>query len=238
MLYLAWDVDGTLLLTNGAGSRALQDAIHEYLRVQGPYEFKESLAGRTDAGIIKEIITGLRGRCTSGWAAGLLLTYEMRLKYHLRKHEGRLLRNVERTLAYFQERHPEIGLTLLTGNTTEGARDKVREYGIDSYFDFRHGGYGDLAEDRDDVARILFTRLYNDGLVRDASEIIVFGDTPRDVRCARAIGARCVIVLDGSEFPRDMFTGEQEPWKLLDSLPDDPEDLYRLLLEESHDETN
>ncbi|XOQ53467.1 MAG: HAD family hydrolase [Succiniclasticum sp.] len=237
MLYFAWDVDGTLLLTNRAGSRALQDAIRDYLRVKEPYEFKESLAGRTDSGIIKEIVTNVRGRCTSGWAAGLMLTYEMRQKYYLRKHEGYLMTNVERTLSYFKEHHPEIGMTLLTGNTTEGAHDKVKEYGIDEYFDFRHGGYGDLAENRDDVARILYTRLYNDGLIRDTSEIIIFGDTPRDVHCANAIGARCIIVLDGSEYPRDAFTGENKPWQLLDKLPDNPEELYRLVTEKEHHET-
>ena len=231
MLYLAWDIDGTLLLTNRAGYAALTDAIRDYLRLREPYQFKGTLAGRTDSGIIKEIITDVRGRCTSGWAAGLMLTYEMRLKQRLREHKGHLMANVEPTLRHCKEHHPEIGLTLMTGNTTEGARDKVTEYGIAPYFDFRHGGYGDLAEDRGDVARILYTRLYNDGLIQSPDEIILIGDTPRDVQCAAAIGSRCIIVLDGSDFRREDFTGATAPWRLLDKLPDDPESFCRLVTE-------
>ena len=72
MLYLAWDIDGTLLLTNRAGYDALQEATQEYFHLKEPYQFKHSLAGCTDSAIIKEIVTEIKGRCTSGWAAGLM----------------------------------------------------------------------------------------------------------------------------------------------------------------------
>ena len=54
MLYLAWDIDGTLLLTNRAGYDALQEATCDYFFRKEPYEFKHTLAGCTDSSIIKE----------------------------------------------------------------------------------------------------------------------------------------------------------------------------------------
>ena len=204
MLYLAWDIDGTLLLTNRAGYDALQEAICDYFFRKEPYEFKHTLAGCTDSSIIKEIVTDIKGHCTSGWAASLMLKYEMYLKSN-------------------SENAPEITNLLLTGNTANGARDKVAEYGIARYFDFRHSSYGDLAEERDEVAKILYTRLLADGLVKagETDSILIIGDTPNDTRCAAAIGARCVIVLAGSEFKKEDFN-DCPPWKMWDKLPDDP----------------
>ena len=80
MLYLAWDIDGTLLLTNRAGYDALQEAICDYFFRKEPYEFKHTLAGCTDSSIIKEIVTDIKGHCTSGWAASLMLKYESQRK--------------------------------------------------------------------------------------------------------------------------------------------------------------
>lgn len=232
MLYLAWDIDGTLLLTNRAGYDALQDAIREYFHTKEPYEFRGTLAGRTDSAIIKEIVTDIKGRCTSGWAAGLMLTYEMRMKETLKTHKGRLMPNVEKTLAYIQTHEPEVTNVLMTGNTTGGARDKVTHYGITRYFDYAHSSYGDLAENRADVARILYTRLMVDGSVKSPEQIIFIGDTPNDVNAASAIGCRCVVVLAGSEFKSEDFTAAS-PWKMLDRLPDDPAEFIRLLKQET-----
>ena len=92
MLYLAWDIDGTLLLTNRAGYDALQEATCDYFYRKEPYVFKHTLAGCTDSSIIKEIVTDIKGHCTSGWAASLSLKYEMYLKQHLKLHKG--IRNV------------------------------------------------------------------------------------------------------------------------------------------------
>ena len=134
----------------------------EYFHLKEPYQFKHSLAGCTDSAIIKEIVTEIKGRCTSGWAAGLMLTYEMKMKRTLKTHKGYLMPNVAKTLEYIKENVPDITNLLMTGNTTGGARDKVTHYGIVSHFDFRHSSYGDLAEERDEVARILYYRLQVD----------------------------------------------------------------------------
>ena len=108
MLYLAWDIDGTLLLTNRAGYDALQEATCDYFYRKEPYVFKHTLAGCTDSSIIKEIVTDIKGHCTSGWAASLSLKYEMYLKQHLKLHKGRLMPNVEKTLQYLKENAPDV----------------------------------------------------------------------------------------------------------------------------------
>ncbi len=231
MRHLCWDIDGTLLLTNKAGYHALEQAIKDYLHVDG-YKFKYSLAGRTDASIIKDIVTDVRGRCTSGTAAGLMLTYVMNQKKNLKAHEGRLMPNVAETLAYLEENHgDEFRNCLVTGNATEGARDKLIEYGIARYFDFSHSAYGDLAEDRAELARIVFQRLYAAGLAQKPEDLIFIGDTPNDVTCADAIGARCLIILAGSEYGPEDFA-ENRPWKIIEQLPKNPAEFVAMIQDE------
>ena len=230
MLYLAWDIDGTLLLTNRAGYDALQEAICDYFYRKEPYVFKHTLAGCTDSSIIKEIVTDIKGHCTSGWAATLLLKYEMYLKQNLKQHKGRLMPNVEKTLQYISGNVPEITNLLLTGNTANAAREKLTEYGIPQYFDFRHSAFGDLSEDLNELSKILYTRLLVDGLVKDPSQIIMIGDTPSDAKCAAAIGARCIIVLTGSEFKPADFA-DCQPWKIWEQLPDDPAEFVKEISE-------
>ena len=103
MKYLMWDVDGTLILTGGAGKDAMINVIKDYYFLDA-FDFTRSLAGRTDSDIIKAVVTRLRGRCSSAEAAGLLIRYHMELPKQLPLHKGRVLKNVEKTLAYFA--HP------------------------------------------------------------------------------------------------------------------------------------
>ena len=96
MKYLMWDVDGTLILTGGAGKDAMINVIKDYYFLDA-FDFTRSLAGRTDSDIIKAVVTRLRGRCSSAEAAGLLIRYHMELPKQLPLHKGRILKNVEKT---------------------------------------------------------------------------------------------------------------------------------------------
>ena len=78
MKYLMWDVDGTLILSGGAGKDAMIKVIKDYYFLDA-FDFNKSLAGRTDSDIIKSVVTRLRGRCNSAEAAGLLIRYHMKL---------------------------------------------------------------------------------------------------------------------------------------------------------------
>jgi phosphoglycolate phosphatase-like HAD superfamily hydrolase len=108
---------------------------------------------------------------------------------------GRILPGIAALLSHLSEQ-PEVQLGLLTGNFREGAALKLRHFAIEHHFHF--GGFGDEHHDRDDVAREALADA-NRHLRRkvDPGRVWVLGDTPADVRCARAIGANVVAVATG-----------------------------------------
>lgn len=230
MNYLMWDVDGTLLLTGGAGKDAMINVIKDYYFLDA-FDFTSSLAGRTDSEIIKAVVTRLRGRCSSAEAAGLLIRYQMELPKQLPLHKGRVLKNVEKTLAYFAQPESKYINCLLTGNIRSGAQEKLAYYNLDKYFSFDNSVFGEASENREDLAKIAFARFYlNHNQSFTPDRMIFIGDTPNDVNCAHAIGARCLVVLDGSGYKSEDFTACQ-PWRIIDCLPDDPRDLEKLFNE-------
>lgn len=227
MKHLMWDVDGTLILTGGAGQAAMIQVIKDYYFLDA-FAFQQSLAGRTDSDIIKGAVTFIRGRCRLAEAASLLIRYHMALPKFLPQFQGRIMKNVEQTLQYFQRPESKYENCLLTGNTRTGAKLKLAHYKLDQYFNFDHSAFGELAEDRRELARIALQRFYIADPKVTAEDLIFIGDTINDVVCANAIGARCLIVLDGSSKKREDFV-DCQPWKIIDALPDNPQELEQLL---------
>jgi phosphoglycolate phosphatase-like HAD superfamily hydrolase len=86
---------------------------------------------------------------------------------------------------------------LLTGNVREGARIKLQHYNLWEMFAF--GAFADDEEDRDRIAAVARQR-GGERLGRPlrGEEILVVGDTPLDIRCARAIEARALAVATGT----------------------------------------
>lgn len=230
MKHLMWDIDGTLLLTNLAGYDALCRAVENYYFLD-VFDIGQNLAGRTDSDIIKNIIIKIRGRFIPAEAASILIRYDIELGKQLPTHSGRIMKNVEKTLEHFQKPGSKYENCLCTGNIKNGAKQKLAHYKLDKYFNFNHSVFGELAEERTMLAKYALHRLYLEDRSTLPTDFIFIGDTPNDVRCADAIGARCVIVLDGSASKREDFT-EVKPWKILDALPDNPEEFERMLDEE------
>ena len=113
-----------------------------------------------------------------------------------------------------------------------GARYKVEGYGLFEFFDYALSVYGDLSEQRSELAKILYTRLLADRCVSSPDDVIFVGDTVNDVACANAIGARCIVVLSGSESSRaDFEAAPVQAWRILDKLPDDPAEFVKLIQE-------
>lgn len=222
-----WDVDGTLLLTGGAGQDALIDVIKDYYHIDA-FAFANSLAGRTDAEIVKGAVKQIRGCYVCMECANILMRYEMALSRYLPTHEGRIMKNVVATLKYLQQQPESFHNCLLTGNTDRGAMQKLRYYDLAQYFDFNDSCFGNLAEERADLARLLWQRLCYKYPEVKIEDIIFIGDTENDALCAQAIGAKCLIVLEGSSRKREDFVS-CSPWKVIDALPDNPEDFVRLL---------
>lgn len=189
-----FDIDGTLLSTGGAGQLAMERAL---AKVFGLSEIRGEIlaAGRTDRAITTDLFRG-HGLADDprAWSE-FVAEYFAQLRRTLVELQGQVLPGVMTLLETLSTRE-DVALGLLTGNFREGANLKLRHYQIDHHFAF--GGYGDDHHDRDDVARTALAEAVRH-LRRelDASTVWVLGDTPSDVKCARAIGARAVAVATG-----------------------------------------
>jgi len=191
---ILFDIDGTLLSTGGAGQRAMERALHTAFGL-ADREYEVPAAGRTDRAITADLfrfhgIADEADNRTRFWRE-----YLQQLPATLAELNGRVLPGIVDVLDRLAER-TDTALGLLTGNLRDGAALKLRHYRLDHHFGF--GGYGDEHFDRDDVARLALAEACRH-LDRTVSPdcISVVGDTPSDIRCARAIGARAVAVATG-----------------------------------------
>ena len=188
-----FDIDGTLLSSGGAGKAALESAFTEdfgvALRHHIPY------SGRTDRAIMRDLFRLHDLEDTSARVEKLLLGYLSRLPNSLNIRDGRVLPGILGLLDWMKIAG-NYSIGLLTGNVRAGAKVKLGHYGLFEHFAF--GGFGDNHFDRDDVAReaLAVIRQEIDSVV-SADQIWVIGDTPLDVQCARAIGARVAAVATG-----------------------------------------
>lgn len=226
MKYLFWDIDGTLLLTGGAGVNAMLDVIKDYYFLKD-FKFQKSLAGRTDSEIIREAVMEVKGKFRPAEAASLLIRYHMKLPQYLSKYEGYVLKNVEKNLAFFAEQKDKYTNCLLTGNTKTAAKYKLEYYNLAHFFDFDKSVFGEISEDRTELARVAWQRLYVHNPDITPENFVFIGDTPSDVQCANAIDAKAIVVLAGSHYKTEDFA-EVNPWKIISELPDDPAELQAM----------
>jgi phosphoglycolate phosphatase-like HAD superfamily hydrolase len=190
-----FDIDGTLIHTGGAGTRALREALRTAFGVERPSE-SVAIHGRTDRGITRDLFAchGIEEN-TDHWEL-FRAAYLEHLKVLLPQTVGCVLPGIVVLLETLASRD-DVALGLLTGNTREGAARKLAHYGLDHYFAF--GGFGDLHFDRDDVAREAYreAQAWAGGPV-EPNQFWVIGDTPADVRSGRAIGALTLAVGTGA----------------------------------------
>jgi phosphoglycolate phosphatase-like HAD superfamily hydrolase len=189
-----FDIDGTLISTGGAGKAALAAALASEFGVPEISDRLE-LSGRTDRAILKDLflLHGVEGSPAN--EERLLQAYLGHLPSCLANSTGQVLPGITLFLERLRTRDETV-VGLLTGNVREGARLKLGHYDLWHHFPF--GGFGDVHADRDDVARAALAevhRHYNGSVTPD--RIWVIGDTPADIRCARAIGARVAAVATG-----------------------------------------
>ena len=120
--------------------------------------------------------------------------YEELLPTSLPRKQGRVLPNVREILEHLRGR-ADVRSYLLTGNTRGGARAKLTHYDLMHYFP--DGAFAEDAGDRADDRR---ARAGAGAAARARSprtSVFVIGDTPHDIECANAIGARTIAVATG-----------------------------------------
>ncbi len=199
MLYL-FDIDGTLVDTGGAGMASLKEATAEIFGHEGP---PLDLAGSTDLGIVHGIYAHFQVEPTRERLDDFFEIYLGRLKGNFAggKFPGRVFEGVTSLLETLAtDSAATIGL--LTGNTAGGAAAKMSYFGLAGYFPF--GAYGCDRADRNLLGPIALERAAaHAGRNFSAAETWVIGDTPKDIACAHAMGARCLAVATGQ------FSAEQ-----------------------------
>ena len=191
---LLFDIDGTLLTSGGAGERALRLGFRDRFGIDDDLASVE-IAGRTDSGIVRQILAAHRLPATPENIAAFFDGYLHHLAREIPRTPGRLLPGILPLLDALQPR-ADIVLALLTGNLARGAELKLRHYGVWHYFEF--GAYADDHHDRNQLGPFAQARaLARHGLDFPPERIYVLGDTPHDITCARAIGARAVAIATG-----------------------------------------
>lgn len=191
---LLFDIDGTLLLTGGAGKIAFEEAFEEIFEVPNAWGNLDP-HGKTDLVIFDEVAQRTLGRLLSPGESGLLLDryeeiFEDRI---LESPRFELMPGVIEILEHLS-RDPNIFLALATGNFEGAGRMKLKRGAIEHYF--QTGGFGNDARDRDKI--LLAAVEYSEELARqrfDKNNIFVIGDTEYDITAAKKAGVRSIAVL-------------------------------------------
>jgi phosphoglycolate phosphatase-like HAD superfamily hydrolase len=201
-----FDIDGTILLAHGAGRRAMERALHAAMGSTGPGG--QHYAGKTDPQIVREAMrhTGYSDADVDARLAGVLDRYVRELEVELADPSPGAMVVLPGVAALLDacDAHPAVLLGLLTGNLARGAERKLRAVGVDPGR-FVIGAFGSDHEDRAVLAALARDRAAARlGTAVAGRECIVIGDTPADVACARAIGARTIGVATGTFAAADL----------------------------------
>jgi len=213
---LCWDIDGTLLTTGRAGIGAWEQAILETTGRQVSLAELHT-AGLTDIEIARLLAVEAEPAASDALVAEIVSRYEAWLPVRLHDRRGRVLPGVREILEWNREQAAFPSL-LLTGNTAAGAAAKLAHYGLDEFFPV--GAFASpLQVDRPSIAREA-SRLVGRMLGGEypAERLVVIGDTPHDVSCGKAVGARTLAVATGAYSVVDLAA--TEPWRVLARLPD------------------
>jgi len=193
-----FDIDGTILLTGGAGKRAMDRALVEVFGSSGPND--HPFGGKTDPQIVRELmrIEGHEDLHIDRQMAALLDRYVAYLGQELDTDDARVgtMPGIPELLDAL-ERRDDVIVGLLTGNLVAGAQTKLRAVGID--FDrFKVGAFGSDHEARGELPAVAQRRAREQlGVDIPGRDVIVIGDTPADVHCGQSIGARAIAVATG-----------------------------------------
>ena len=190
-----FDIDGTLIRTGGAGVRAFAQAADLAFQRPGGTAALD-FAGRTDTGLIREFLRIHAIHDTQLNIDRFLESYLFLLEAQLETSRGEACPGVDEFIDQIAELDEPPIVGLLTGNVRLGAEIKLRHHQMWEWFEM--GAFGDDHHDRNELARIAMDRakqIYSIDLTGE--EVLVIGDTPRDIECAAAIGAKCLAVATG-----------------------------------------
>lgn len=218
MTILMFDIDGTLSLSQGAGTAAMTRAFRELWGIENALDGMD-FAGRSDTWIVPTALATHGRDCSADELSQFIDTYVPALGDALVERNSRLCPGVAELLDALTGMDVVLGLG--TGNFRRAAEAKLQPLGIWDYF--IEGGFGDDAPDRTVLLAAGLERLRQHA--PNGSEVVVIGDTGHDVEAGHAIGARVVAVRTGYARPGELDAAEV----VLDDLSDLDRSLRALL---------
>jgi phosphoglycolate phosphatase-like HAD superfamily hydrolase len=204
---LLWDVDGTLLTTARAGVFSLEDALERVTGIRADLQGLAT-AGLTDYAIAENALREVGDDADEATVREFLRVHGEQLPSYLGRREGHVMPGIREALDDLARRADVVNL-LLTGNVEAGAYAKLRHYGLADYFT-RGGAFCVGPGDRAEIAERALALV-------DGATPYVIGDTPNDIACGKAVGARTIAVATGSYAAAEL--AEHEPWRLLERIP-------------------
>jgi phosphoglycolate phosphatase-like HAD superfamily hydrolase len=192
---LLFDIDGTLV-RGGPAKGAFELAMRTVYGTAGPVD-GHNFSGKTDPQIARELLR-LAGFDDGGIDERMEALWEVYLGELEARLDGLPMTVLPGVVALLDHLRPrrDVALGLLTGNIVDGARLKLGSVGLFDYF--VAGGFGSDSEARGDLPAVAIGRAQDAlGIQFPASEVVVVGDTPRDVACGRQGGTRTVAVATG-----------------------------------------
>ena len=192
-----FDIDGTLLLSGGAGLRAMTLTFEKVFGVPDAFA-GITVAGHTDTFLVSQAFTRANVPDDAAAHAQFREAYIPILAAEI-QHRGTgrrgLMPGVHALLTALQS-DPGFQAALLTGNYEAAAQIKLTHFGVDHFFEW--GAFGEEAADRTDLGEIAMRRAHQRSIPQAALDrAVIVGDTPHDIACARAIGARVLAVATG-----------------------------------------
>ena len=232
---LLFDIDGTLIDTEGAGLKALEVGLFDAFPDRRGRPFPPlDLGGATDGSVVAFLFDHFEVENDSFHREKFYQHYTAALKNSLKENssrgKGRILPGVRKLLASLSSHFPEHVSALLTGNAERGARIKLQHYELDEHFAF--GAFGCDHPERNQLGPIAIQRAQKStGRTFPSEEVIVIGDTPKDIACARACGAKVLAVSTGTVSHKELKKAEPDAllrdFSDLDETLSALEDLFR-----------
>ena len=216
-----WDIDGTLLTTGKAGIFAYEEAVFELFNIKIDLWELET-EGFIDPKIAAKILKQCLIEPSEQAIHRLLEIYGQRLPICLNRKNGYVMKGVKE----FIEKSSLYGKCfhmLLTGNTLSGAKAKLEYYGLINYFP-EMGAFSDGMTRREEIAEKAFQIAQDKFKLKDVKHMFVIGDTPYDILCGKAIGAKTISVATGKYSLADLakcgpdYNVECIDWTLLNQV--------------------
>ena len=228
MKLVLFDIDGTLLSSEGMGRASMQRALDEVFGSPGNPAYRYD--GKTDRQIVREVmrLEGHSDEHIDSRMEKLMELYVEGLRAGAKsgKFNVQPLAGVPEILDALEARN-DVVLGLLTGNIAPGARIKLNSAGIDPER-FRVNAFGSDHENRPELPRIAQRRASEVlGLSIAGDRVVVIGDTPADIECGRSLGARSIGVASGHYSVEQLKA--HNPYAALPSLADTQQALEAIM---------